>query len=106
MSLSRQPKIWVPNKQEALNYLIWREQDAARNSIQMLAQSLFSHKELQGKNHSELHEMCFSKGINWNDLDQWKKNGTFYLDRELRNFTRLTQEGSLNQFKQFFEVEE
>jgi len=50
--------------------------------------------------------MCFSKGMNWNDLDQWKKNGTFYLDRELRNFTRLTQEGSLNQFKQFFEVEE
>ena len=44
------------------NYLIWRQQDATRNSISSVAQSLYSHKELDGKNSSELQEMIFAKG--------------------------------------------
>jgi tRNA(His) 5'-end guanylyltransferase len=35
-------------KEDVCNYVIWRQQDATRNSIQSLAQSVFSHKELQG----------------------------------------------------------
>jgi hypothetical protein len=34
----------------------------------MLARSLYSHAEMQGKNVSALHEMIFQKGQNWNDL--------------------------------------
>lgn len=60
---------------EVENYFIWRQQDWTRNSIQMLARSLYSHKELHGKNTPELHEMCFQKGTNWNDLTSHQKNG-------------------------------
>lgn len=39
---------------EVINNLIWRQQDATRNSINMVAQSLYSHKELQGIGTKEL----------------------------------------------------
>lgn len=71
-------------REEVLNYFRWRYQDWLRNSIQMLAQSLYSHKELHGKNKSDLHEMCFQKGHNWNDLNPRYKNGFFaYKERNL-----------------------
>ena len=61
-------RVWtVPDMNEAVNYLIWREQDATRNSIQSAAQSVYSHRQLHGKNTKQLNEMLFQKGINWND---------------------------------------
>jgi tRNA(His) 5'-end guanylyltransferase len=45
----------------------------------MLARSLYSHKELEGKNNSELHELIFKKGSNWNDLEDGKKRGRVVL---------------------------
>ena len=76
-------------KEEVVNYFIWRQQDAVRNSIQMLAQSLYSHKELHKKNTKQLQEMCFQKGHNWNDLHFSKKRGSLivkntYYDGKLR----------------------
>lgn len=65
---------------EIVNYLIWRQQDATRNSIQMLAQSKFSHKELQGKSCTKLQDMCYEKdGTNWNNIDTWKKRGVCFI---------------------------
>jgi tRNA(His) 5'-end guanylyltransferase len=60
---------------EVCNYFIWRQKDWERNSIQMLAQSLYSHKQLHLKNCSELQEMCFLKNSNWNDLPISIKRG-------------------------------
>jgi tRNA(His) 5'-end guanylyltransferase len=65
-------------KEEVCNYFIWRQQDWLRNSIQMLAQSLYSHKELQNQNTGVLHEMCHAKGVNWADLNCNWKNGVFF----------------------------
>ena len=65
----------VPNRSEAMNYLLWRQNDAVRNSISMLAQSLYPHKELHGKNSDQMQELSFLKGFNWNDLDNGKKRG-------------------------------
>lgn len=65
----------VPNRSEAMNALLWRQNDAVRNSISMSAQSMYSHKELQGKNSDQLQELIFQKGENWNDLDAGKKRG-------------------------------
>lgn len=67
---------------EVCNYFIWRQQDATRNSIQMVAQSLYSHKELQNKNCDELQEMIFQKGINWNDYEPWQKRGICIQKKE------------------------
>ena len=44
-------------KEEVCNYFIWRQLDWMRNSVQMLAQAHFSHKQLQGKNQQAMHEM-------------------------------------------------
>ena len=65
----------IPEIQEVLNYFIWRQQDATRNSVSTVAQSLYSHKELHGKNSSELQEMIFQKGTNWNDYKSMYKRG-------------------------------
>lgn len=66
----------VPDYIEASNCVFWRQLDAKRNSIQMLAQSLFSHKELQGISCIELEsKILIEYNINWNNLDTWKKWG-------------------------------
>lgn len=65
----------IPYQEEVLNYFIWRQQDATRNSISSVAQSLYSHKELNGKKTNEMQEMIFQKGINWNDYTPREKRG-------------------------------
>jgi tRNA(His) guanylyltransferase len=64
-------------KEEVVNYFVWRQKDWLRNSVQMLAQAHFSHKELHQKKISDMHEMLHSKNINWTDLPEHLKNGTF-----------------------------
>ena len=64
-------------KEEVNNCLLWRQQDATRNSIQAVAQANFSHKQLEGKNCNELQEMLWQeKGINWNDYPTHLKRGS------------------------------
>lgn len=68
----------LPTEAEVYNYLQWRSNDASRNSVSSVAQSLYSHKELHGKKTPEMHEMIFQKGINWNDYSyREKRGGTF-----------------------------
>ena len=51
--------------------------DAIRNSIQMLGQSEFSHKELQNKSCNDIQDMLMiQKNINWNNLETTKKRGS------------------------------
>lgn len=69
-------RIWqIPKKVEVENYLIFRQNDATRNSISSVAQSLYSPKELHGKNSGVMQEMIFQKGINWNDYNPKYKRG-------------------------------
>jgi len=65
----------IPSLSEVLNYYLWRQQDCTRNSIQAVAQSLYSQKQLHGKNTSQLQEMIFQKGTNWNDYKSYYKRG-------------------------------
>ena len=67
-------------REEVSNYFLWRQKDWNRNSLQMYARSIFSHKELHNKNSSEIHEMLHTEGKNWSkDLDGTLKNGTFLV---------------------------
>lgn len=62
---------------EVVNYFIWRQQDAVRNSIQSLAQANFSPREIHGVSCDALQEMLFRQlGINWNDIPTSQKRGT------------------------------
>lgn len=69
-------RAFVLPEDEVCNYFIWRQQDASRNSVQMLARSLYSHKECNNKNSDELQEMCFHKNRNWNNLEVYKRRGS------------------------------
>ena len=62
---------------EVCNCIYWRQLDATRNSIQMVGQSQFSHRELQGKSCNQIQEMLFQeRNINWNDLEDHLKRGS------------------------------
>lgn len=62
---------------EVVNYFIWRQQDASRNSVQMLGRFHFSQKQMHGKNNSTVQDMLMNeKGINWNDINTWMKRGS------------------------------
>lgn len=82
---------------EVCNNLIWRQQDATRNSINSVAQSLFSHKELQGISKNDLqNKMLTEKDVNWNNYPTHLKrgccavkneDGKWVLDLEIPIFT-------------------
>ena len=64
-------------KEEVNNCLLWRQQDATRNSIQALAQSLYPNKQIEGINTKKLQDKMFTeKGVNWNDLPTTQKRGS------------------------------
>jgi len=67
---------------EIPNYLWWRMGDGKRNSISMLAQSKFSHKELMNKSCNEMQEMLYQKQINWANLPQGQKIGYICIRRK------------------------
>lgn len=64
-------------KEEVTNLVYWRQLDATRNSIQMVGQANFSHKELQGKSCEKIKEMLIAeKGISWEDFHPIYKHGS------------------------------
>lgn len=84
-------------KEEVCNCLIWRQQDATRNSILSLAQSLYSQKQIEGIKCNALQDKMFTeKGVNWNELETTLKrgscaikdeNGKWFIDNEIPIFT-------------------
>ena len=80
-------------KEDVCNCVLWRQQDAEKNSISALAQTLFSQKELNGISRKGLQDKMFTeKNVNWNDLSTDKKrgsackkdvNGKWYVDKEM-----------------------
>lgn len=64
-------------KEEVCNAMIWRQNDATRNSIQSVGQANFSHKELDGKSCNDIQDMLMTqKSINWNDYPTTLKRGS------------------------------
>lgn len=70
----------VDSDVEAFNSLLWRTFDCKRNSKNVFAQSILSHKQCQNKTSDELVQMCSELGHHWNELPEkyrygimWKK---------------------------------
>ena len=88
----------IPNRREVERYFVWRQADAARNSLNMLASAHYSHAELLGKSASEKHDLLHAKGENWAKWPAAFKRGRlvkpadsgFAVDREIPVFTRET----------------
>ena len=75
-------------KEEVTNLFYWRQLDATRNSIQMVGQANFSHKELQNKSCNKIQDMLMlERGINWNDLPTHLKRGTCCIKKQFEDTT-------------------
>lgn len=72
----------LPSINDVFDYLILRQKDAIKNSISMVAQSLYSHKELEGKNSDQKKEMIGLKGIDWNRFPLGQQRGRIVIKKE------------------------
>lgn len=72
-------RVWqVPSEEEATNVFVWREQDAMRNSLQMLCQAHFSKNDLFGKDRAAQHDLLKSKEVSWSrQIDEFKRGAYF-----------------------------
>ena len=99
----------ISSPYEVANYFLWRQQDTVRNSISSVAQSMFSHKELENKNTGAMQEMCFQKGVNWNDFPAKLKRGrgivkeTFEKDGAIRSKWLSVEVPTFSQEKWFLD---
>ena len=73
-------RVFTVPKDEIINCLIWRQQDAIRNSIQSCGQAVYSHRELHGKSSKEILEMLAAepvfKFVNWENQPTKFKYGS------------------------------
>lgn len=72
----------LPSRQKAFENVVWRQIDAMKNSVSLLATQYFSPKQLSGKSTKQRKEMLFmEKGVSWNDLNeanQYFGRGAFF----------------------------
>jgi tRNA(His) 5'-end guanylyltransferase len=62
---------------DVVNNVLWRQKDAAKNSVATVAQSLYSQKELNGIKSKDLKvKMLTEKGVDWDSLAPEYKWGT------------------------------
>lgn len=70
-------RVFSVPKDEVCNCLIWRQQDATRNSIEAVGHANFSHTELHGKSCDAIQDMLWKEhSINWNDFPVDCKRGS------------------------------
>lgn len=84
-------------REEVTNYFYWRQLDATRNSIQMVGQANFSHRELHKKSSSDIQEMLHERmNINWNDYPTVKKRGTCGIKKDfyIKGLTCISAESA------------
>lgn len=65
----------IAQRSDVAEYFNWRQLDASRNSLNMLASCYFSHKDLQGRKSADKHEMLHTVGQNWNNYRADFKRG-------------------------------
>lgn len=74
-------------KDDVANVFLWRVKDWERNSLNMFCEQFFSHKELQGKNRADRHEMLHKIGHNWStECTEQQKNGSWWACDKVDNF--------------------
>lgn len=56
-------RVFVVPEAEVANVFVWRQKDAQRNAVQMIARSHFSHRECDRKSCRELVAMLEARGV-------------------------------------------
>lgn len=93
-------RVFTIPKEEVCNYMIWRQQDATRNSIQSVGQANFSQKELHCKSCSDIQDMLMTqKGINWNDYATTLRRGSCCIKID-DGITKYDEGGNISDYIQ------
>ena len=86
----------VPDREEAVNYFLWRQRDAERNSVMMAARALYSHAALQNTHTGDLKQKLIDHGIPWESHEARFRRGGMVVktsgDREVTFTHKLTNE--------------
>lgn len=94
-------RIWhIPSLDLAAENVMWRELDAYRNSINMAASSLFSHKSLQGVGTKARLQRLVDAGYDWHGLEtRYKRGSMFKRAKVMRELTEAELQNIPVQFR-------
>ncbi|HEX8426105.1 tRNA(His) guanylyltransferase Thg1 family protein [Hymenobacter sp.] len=74
----------LPRREDVLDYFRWRQEDAARNSLNAHCYWLLRKQgrtvgeatsQVKGQSTAAKHDLLFEAGINYNNLPAWQKRG-------------------------------
>lgn len=97
---------------DCINNIIWRQQDAIRNSVEMVGHANFSTKELHKVNCEGIKKMLKEqRGIDWEkDFNSYQKYGAFCYkvetQREIKGKTITRNEWYCNKYEEFIVQED
>lgn len=80
----------IPTKDEAANAILWRAMDARKNAISMVAQSLYSHRQLFRVGQAGMLDMIAEAGFDFDALPARYQRGTFL--RRVNVLRELTED--------------
>lgn len=79
-------RVWLgAGLEEVVDYFSWRQADAARNGLNAWCYWTLRNQgvppreadsRLRHKSRSELNELLFAEGVNFNDVPTWQRRGT------------------------------
>lgn len=80
-------RVWtMSDAPEVANYFIWRQRDCIKNSVTMVAQVVFSEKQLDRLNTTQRKELLLSAGVDWDDFaDKYKRGRVVFRKPHLKN---------------------
>lgn len=67
----------LPSAEECANAVLWREQDAQRNAVSMIARCHFSHRQIENRSTQELRSLLAEKGVDVDAFPQEWVRGVF-----------------------------
>ena len=85
----------VPDIKTAVDSLKWRAEDCRRNSVSCLAQTEFSHKQLQNKNVGQMKKMLKEINKDWENTPDFYRNGVYVSKKIVENKLTDIEIGSL-----------
>ncbi|UOQ51645.1 tRNA(His) guanylyltransferase Thg1 family protein [Hymenobacter cellulosivorans] len=93
----------LPRRTDVLDYFRWRQEDAARNSLNAHCYWLLRKQgrsvaeataQVKGRSRAAKHDLLFSAGINFNELPSWQKRGVglYWQPYKKTGFNPLSQQ--------------
>lgn len=72
-------RVWnVPSRVEAANVVLWRALDARKNAISMICRSLYSPKQMHGKNQDQMKQMIREAGVDYDSFPAMFTFGSYF----------------------------